>query len=153
MAQTVKESSCNAGGLGSFPGLGRSPGRGHGNALQYSCLENPMDRGAWQTMVHRVAKSQTRLKQLSMHTCMHAFHCTDALPSVCPFTFWRSFWLFPTFDDYEYRCYKDSCTYLLWTLLYYMFPWLALLGHMASVYRQKTAFSILRNQLTHIEKH
>ena len=50
---------------GSIPGLGRSPGGGHGNPLQYSCLENPMDRGAWWTMVHRVSKSQTRLKQLS----------------------------------------------------------------------------------------
>ena len=42
-----KESACNAGDLGSIPGLGRSPGRGHGNPLQYSCLENPMDRGDW----------------------------------------------------------------------------------------------------------
>ena len=41
------ESSCNAGDLGSIPGLGRSPGGGHGNPLQYSCLENPMDGGAW----------------------------------------------------------------------------------------------------------
>ena len=44
---------------GSVPGLGRSPGEGNGNPLQYSCLENPMDRGAWQATVHRVAKSQT----------------------------------------------------------------------------------------------
>ena len=47
---------------GSTPGLGRSPGGGHGNPLQYFCLENPMDRGAWQATVHRVAKSRTRLK-------------------------------------------------------------------------------------------
>ena len=44
---------------GSIPGSGRSPGRGHGHPLQYSCLENPMDRGAWWATVHRVAKSQT----------------------------------------------------------------------------------------------
>ena len=44
---------------GSIPGLGKSPGGGHGNPLQDSCLENPMDRGAWQVTVHRVAKSQT----------------------------------------------------------------------------------------------
>ena len=49
-----KESSCNAGDLGSIPGLWRSPGGGHGNPLQYSCLENPMDRGAWWVIVHRV---------------------------------------------------------------------------------------------------
>ena len=52
-----KESSCNAGELGSIPGLGRSPGGGHGNTFQYSCLENSMDRGACQDTVHRVAES------------------------------------------------------------------------------------------------
>ena len=46
---------------GSMPGLGRSPGEGHGNPLQYSCLEKPMDRGAWQATVHGVTKSLTRL--------------------------------------------------------------------------------------------
>ena len=56
-----KESACNAGDLGSIPGLGRSPGGGHGNPLQYSFLENPMDRGAWQATAHGVAKSRTRL--------------------------------------------------------------------------------------------
>ena len=49
--------------LGSVPGSGKTPGGGHGNPLQYSCLENPMDRGAWWATVHRVAKSGTRLKQ------------------------------------------------------------------------------------------
>ena len=53
-----KESACNAGDLGLIPGLGRSPGGGHGNPLQYSCLENPMDRGGWQATVHGVAKSR-----------------------------------------------------------------------------------------------
>ena len=47
-----KESTCNAGDLGSIPGLGRSPGGGNDNTLQYSCLENPMDRGAWWVTVH-----------------------------------------------------------------------------------------------------
>ena len=56
-----KESVCNAGDLDLIPGLGTSPGEGNGNPLQYSCLENPMDRGAWQTTVHLVAKSQTQL--------------------------------------------------------------------------------------------
>ena len=54
-----KESACNAGDLGSIPGLGRSPGEGNGNPLQYPCLENPMDRGAWWATVHGVAKSDT----------------------------------------------------------------------------------------------
>ena len=56
-----KESTYNAGDLGLIPGLGRSPGEGHGNPLQYSCLENLMDRGAWRATVHGVTKSQTRL--------------------------------------------------------------------------------------------
>ena len=51
---------------GSIPGLGRFPGGGHGNPLQYSCLENPMNKGALWTTVHRVTKSQTRLNELSM---------------------------------------------------------------------------------------
>ena len=50
--------------MGLIPGLG-SPGEGNGNPLQYSCLENPKDRGAWWATVHRVAKSQTRLKDLA----------------------------------------------------------------------------------------
>ena len=56
----VKYLSANAGDLkdaGSIPGLGRSPGGGYGNPIQYSCLENPLDRGAWQVMVHRDAES------------------------------------------------------------------------------------------------
>ena len=57
---------------GSIPGLGRSPGGGHGNPLQYSCLEKPKDRGAWWATVHRVTKSQTRLKRLSVHAAYNA---------------------------------------------------------------------------------
>ena len=56
-----------AGDPGSIPGLGRSPGGGRGNPLQYSCLESPMDRGVWPPTVHVVTKSQAILKQLSTH--------------------------------------------------------------------------------------
>ena len=61
----VKNLPANAGNIsdaGSIPGLGRSPGGGHGNPLHYSSLENPMDRGAWQATVHSVAQSETQLK-------------------------------------------------------------------------------------------
>ena len=61
----VKASACSAGDLESIPGLGRSPGGGHGNPLQCSRLENPMDRGAWWAAVYGVAQSQTRLTRLS----------------------------------------------------------------------------------------
>ena len=54
-----EESAYDAGGPGSISGLGRSPGEGNGNPLQYSCLENSMDRGAWQATVHGVANSRT----------------------------------------------------------------------------------------------
>ena len=56
-----KGSACSVGDLGLIPGSGRSPGRGHGYPLQYSCLENPMDRGAWWATAHGVAKSRTQL--------------------------------------------------------------------------------------------
>ena len=65
MVLVAKNAPANAGDLrdmGLIPGLGRSPGGGHGNSLQFSCLENPMDRGAWQATVHRVAQSWIRLE-------------------------------------------------------------------------------------------
>ena len=62
----VKASACNAGDLGSIPGLGRSPGEGNSNLLHYSVLENPMRRGARWTTVHGVAKSQTRLSNFTL---------------------------------------------------------------------------------------
>ena len=61
----VKVSACNAEDLGSIPGLGRYPGEGNGNPLQYSCLENPMDGGAWWATVHGVAESQTRMSDFT----------------------------------------------------------------------------------------
>ena len=68
------------GDLGSIPGMGRSPGGRNGNPLQYSCLGNPMDRGAWQTTVHGAAESWTRLMQLSTHA-QHPCWLEDGLPT------------------------------------------------------------------------
>ena len=70
VALVVKNLPANAGDTrdaGSIPGSGRSPGGGHGNSLQYSCLENPMDRKVWRSTVHRVTKSQTQLNRVCMH--------------------------------------------------------------------------------------
>ena len=66
MAQTVK-SAYSAGDPGSIPGSGRSPGEGNGNPLQYSCLENPMNGGAWQATVHGVTKSQAQLSDFTFN--------------------------------------------------------------------------------------
>ena len=83
-----KESACSAGGAGSIPRSGRSPRGGSSNPLQYSCLENPMDRGDWQATVHGVAKSQTRLSNWS----------------------WVSWW------HHIYPVIKPKIRYHLWTL-------------------------------------
>ena len=64
----VKVSAWNVGDLGSIPGLGRSPGEGNDNPLQYSCLENPMEGGAWSASVHGVSKSRTRLSDFTHFT-------------------------------------------------------------------------------------
>ena len=63
-----QECACDAGHLGSIPGSGRSPGEGNSNPLQYSCLENPTNREAWEAIVHGVTKSWTGLKRLNTHT-------------------------------------------------------------------------------------
>ena len=68
-----KESTCNAGDASSIPRLGRSAGEGNGNPLQYSCLENSMDRGAWQATVHGVAKSWTWLNDFHFHFRLYYF--------------------------------------------------------------------------------
>ena len=66
-----KESACNVGDLSWIPGSARSPGEGNGNPLQYSCLKNPMDRGAWQAIAHRVIESWTQLSNFT-HSLTHA---------------------------------------------------------------------------------
>ena len=68
----VKNLPANA---GSIPGSGRSPGGGNDNLLQYSCLENPMNRGAWWAIAHRVAQSWTQLEKHSMHTHVIDLKC------------------------------------------------------------------------------
>ena len=81
----VKASACNAGDLGLIPGLGRSPGEGNDNPLQYSCLENPMDRGAWWGTVHGVPKSRTRLSDFTY------FHYASVKRMGLPYSFLRLF--------------------------------------------------------------
>ena len=90
----IQESTCNAGDLGSIPELGRSPGEESGSPLQYYCLENSMDRGAWEATVHVVAKSWT---QLSNWACRHTMYINIILHdnassiSLYEFTNWWTF--------------------------------------------------------------
>ena len=85
MVLVVEDLPANAGDIkdmGLIPGSGRSPGGGHGNLFQYSCLENPMDRGAWWARVHRVTKSQTQLKRLSTNLSYVNLHCIYILYNI-----------------------------------------------------------------------
>ena len=80
-----KEFACNAeatGEVGSVPGLGRSAGRCHGNPLQYPCLENLMDRGAWRATVHRITQNRAGLKCFCMHACKFEYGFVF-VPSAC----------------------------------------------------------------------
>ena len=89
VALVVKNRAANAGdkrNVGSISGLRRSPGGGHGNPLQYSCLENPVDRGAWHSIVYGVTKSWTRLKRLSMHPRIFMLQ-GHAIFKLCAFFF------------------------------------------------------------------
>ena len=75
-----KASACNAGDQGLISGLGRFPGEGNGNPLQYSCLENPMDRGGWWASVHGVAKSGPRLSDLTSLASVWPSQMSPVLP-------------------------------------------------------------------------
>ena len=81
-----KESTCNVGDLGWIPGLGRSPGGGHGNPLQYSCLENPTGRGAWRATAHGVRKSlydQETKQALLTASLLCIPHCIKRIVREC----------------------------------------------------------------------
>ena len=89
-----KESACSSGQPGMILGLGRSPGEGNGNPLQYSCLENSIDEGAWQVTVHGIAKSQTRLSNFTH------FHSQNKLHLVS----------FTVFIQFEFNSVQFSCS-------------------------------------------
>ena len=74
-----KVSACNTGDLGSIPGLGRAPGEGNGNPLQYSCLENPMDGGAWCTAVHGGREEPDRTERLHFHFSLGKVPCSPVI--------------------------------------------------------------------------
>ena len=115
-----KESAYNAGDPGSIPGLRRSLGEGNGNPLQYSCLENTMDRGAWWATVHGVAKSRTWLVVFDNGVCV--FHC---LTAVCPhwieeFRHCFSFCIVTSFQHLAQRLTHCTHQWELWTWCIWM---------------------------------
>ena len=112
MVLVVKNLPANAGDVkdtGSIPVLGRSPGGGHGNPLQYSCLENPMNRGAWWAAVYKITKNQTQLKQLSMqHVQCHIYF-------LCFLFLWYQFsvlFLYFWFDLFDFFLDKFDLRYI-----------------------------------------
>ena len=115
IAQLVKNLPAVQETWGSIPGSGRSPGEGHGSWLQYSCLENPMDRGAWWAAVHGVTRvghdwvTFTFTFQASSKS-FHDLVLNNTLLSGCItvylFTYWRTSWLLPSLGSYEKSCYK-----------------------------------------------
>ena len=125
MVLVRKNPPANAGdirGVDSIPGSGSSPGGGHGNPLQYSCLENPMDRGAWWAAIQWVARSWTRLKRLGMQACTVREEALELVepgfkskscPNLCSFCFyeWSSRFreqLWRWNDKYLKRCLTHS---------------------------------------------
>ena len=108
MAVVVKNPSAIVGDIrdvDSIPGSGRSPGEGHGNPLQYSCLENSMDRGAWQATLHRVTKSRTWLKWFSMHSSsVPGFFIGSPLISSYAYfqgSFLFMYWIIPSLEPFH----------------------------------------------------
>ena len=115
-----EESACNAGDTrdaGSIPGSGRSPEEGHGKPLQYSCLENPMDRGAWWAIVHRVAKSRTQLKWLSIYKHIQKISYILMTDHTWKWTRW---------PKHEHRMFMLRP--MLWTEEPHLIPWPPWLG-------------------------
>ena len=113
-----KESTCHSGDPGSNPGSGRSPGEGNGNPLQYSYLENSMDRGAWQAIVHEVAKSQTQLSNLHFHfhkkknnnQCIKLFAPTFRSHYIFLFTL-EKFYIFISVPFHTIKLFQTICVH------------------------------------------
>ena len=143
VATVVKNLPGSAGdvwNVGLLSGSGRSPGEGHGNPLQYACLENPMDRGAWWAPVHGATKSQTWLKQLNMHT--HPFptvysclswckliHLTRVVYFLCSFLLhWSVSVFMPVLYYYDYCSFVNTGIMMAPALLFFLMIALAIMG-------------------------
>ena len=113
----VKNPAADARDVGSIPGSGKFPGGGNGNLLQFSCLENPMDRQAWQATVHRVTKCQTRKKQLNIQGVFTGTSLTFLSCLICCSSFMKSFWRHTGFT-------KASLSNDICSLIFLVLSWL-----------------------------
>ena len=120
MVKNMAASAGDTGDVGLIPGPGRSPGGRHGNRLQYSCLENPKDREAWQATVHWVGESQTQLKRLSMHARTQCA-ITDIFNLILEFGFLYKSLLFVTLFSFS------SATHLLHLIVVALFLFFSLI--------------------------
>ena len=128
-----KESACNAGDRGLIPRLGRSPGKGNGNPFGFSCLENPMDRGAWLAIVHWVANSWTQLSDYESESESHAVVSNSLQPHGL-YSPWNSpgqntgvgslsllQWIFPTQESNQALLH---CGQILYQVIYQEIPYI-----------------------------
>ena len=148
-----KEFACKAGDSGLIPGSGRSSGAGNGSALQYSCLENPMDGGAWRAAVHGVTQSQTRLKWLSSsRSSVYLLIPNLSLPSKFVFVMWLT--QKGHFSHRNLFCPIGHCVLMLWKLESRKGIWESLWNIMLKWYFPKNSnhkkfakFSTLQNEI------
>ena len=130
----IKESACNAGDLGSIPGMGRSLGEGNGNPLQCSCLENPMDRGAWRAAVHGVTELDMT-EWLSLSLLLFLLYFLKMLRNTSSIILKNLLYLFSVFFPvllfnpsgiYFYVFFQVSYSYLFLNFIYLFLPHLIL---------------------------
>ena len=124
-----KVSACTVGDPGSIPGSGRSPGEGNGNSLQYSCLENPMDGGAWWATVHRVTKNRTRLSNFT-HSTYDAWLLIAILPHTAQ----------DRYFDFTSRFLHLACYFLLYHVVCVHIHILSTYKHFLYMYHMRREF-------------
>ena len=151
------QSACSVGGQGLIPGLGRCPGEGNGNPLQYSCLENPMDEGAWQATVHEIAKSRTQLSDFTCFFQLSSSIITIGKKTLLYFLKWNYIIIWFYCKVFCFCPYGDLLTFFAWSIpqgsCFVNYSFLTLISTKAQIFsdylRIKSAFySLHRNPVS-----